>query len=145
MPIVSMELSKTLMNCKSCGIGCLKTVPVRRGKHAPVASKCMHSNFLTDLAYIQLSCFFPIPTISVKHYRVVEWQQSMLRTIPVHVLLLANKFVWNNLLKNTKLMNHIYHVEKTSLIAILLVKLQVNTQRMSRKNIEGNLLLVLIA
>ena len=28
--IVSMELSETLMSCKSCGIGHLKTVPVRR-------------------------------------------------------------------------------------------------------------------
>ena len=43
---------KTLMSCKSCGIGRLKTVPVRRRKHASVASKCIHSNFLTALAYI---------------------------------------------------------------------------------------------
>ena len=43
---------KTLMSCKSCVIGRLKTVPVRRRKHASVASKCIHSNFLTALAYI---------------------------------------------------------------------------------------------
>ena len=28
--IASMELSETLMSCKNCGIGRLKTVPVRR-------------------------------------------------------------------------------------------------------------------
>ena len=41
------------------------------------------------------------------------------------------------MLKNTKSMSHIFRAEKTALIVIWLAKLQVETQIMSRKNINS--------
>ena len=157
-----MELSETLMSCKCCGIGRLKTVPVQRWKHAS-----WHQSVSTQIFLLLQHTFSSLDSFSYQQSQPnitgysddSSWcpgrfpclcyysQINSFRKRIQFILEQSKRIFWKaqNRWATFFAKKKKKKEKKKSPIVIWLVKLQVNTQRRFRKNIKDNITLVLIA